>query len=284
MILAIAIIFFEKVEQTIECIKSVANAPVKIYLLNNNSSSQSFKFLKSETSNFNNLVFIDAKENLGPARGRNLLITSIEEDWILFLDNDITVKTNDWFGKISNHINSNFNYEVFIPQLYNVHENCMVNFHAYKLSGNAIVGNVVTNSETNCFPGGACVAKKSLFLRLGLYNKEISVLEDFEYSIRGVMQNEPIRAQLIDDIVLYHNHKYSKLNKDKAAVKIRYASDQYQFAENLIREKYKIDYHSGWQQWVNEQMQIMVYNSKYYQIKKKVKQKLKTLKNKFFYF
>jgi GT2 family glycosyltransferase len=279
--LAVAIIFFEKVSQTIDCIKSVANAPIKIYVLNNNSSSDSFDSLKAATSHFNNIIFIDSKENLGPARGRNFLISNIEEDCIFFLDNDITVKTKDWFEKISFHLKSQSNYEVFIPMLYNVHENSMVNFHKYKLANNAVLGDIVTQSETNCFPGGASIVNKSLFTRLGLYNSEISVLEDFEYSIRGVMKNEPIRAKLIDDIVLHHNHKYSKLNKDKAAVKIRYASEQYQFAENLIKEKYKIEYHSGWQQWVNEQMQIMVYSSPYHKIKKKIIIQLRKLKKKY---
>jgi len=279
--LAIAIIFFEKVNQTIDCIKSVANAPIKIYILNNNSSSESFHFLQAETNHFNNIIFIDSKENLGPARGRNFLISQIGEDWIFFLDNDITVKTTDWFHKISIHLKSQVYYEVFIPMLYNVHENSIVNFHKYKLINNEVIGNIVAGSETNCFPGGASIVNKSLFARLGLYNSEISVLEDFEYSIRGVMINEPIKAKLIDDIVLHHNHKYSKLAKDKAAVKIRYASEQYQLAENLIREKYEIKYHSGWQQWVNEQMQIMVYSSAYHKIKKKIIIQLRKLKKKY---
>ena len=281
MKLAVAIIFFEKKSQTIECIKSVANAPIKIYVLNNNSSSDSFHSLKTATSHFKNVIFIDSKENLGPARGRNFLISQIEEHWIFFLDNDIVVKTTDWFDKIWTHLKSQSNYEVFIPILFNVHENNIVNFHKYKLANNAVLGDIVTQSETNCFPGGASIVNKSLFARLGLYNSEISVLEDFEYSIRGVMKNEPIRAKLIDDIVLHHNHKYSKLNKDKAAVKIRYASEQYQCAENLIKEKYKIEYHSGWQQWVNEQMQIMVYSSPYHKIKTKIIIQFRKLKKKY---
>ncbi len=278
MTIAVAIIFFEKVLQTIECIESAVDNRTKIYILNNNSSAGSFQSLHAATKHHPNLIFIHSKENLGPARGRNFLISQINESWIFFLDNDIKIITQNWYDKLLPHLQNESYYEVFIPQLYNVHENADIKFHKYNLLNNTVVGEEVTDNNTNCFPGGASLVSKSLFTRLGLYNSDISVLEDFEFSIRGLMVGQPVKAALIYDVVLHHNHIYSKSNKDKRATKIRYAGQQYQFAENYIRENYKIEYYSGWQQWVNTQMQIMVYSSPFHKTKRWILKQIKKLR------
>ena len=120
--LAVAIIYFEKFDQTVECIQSVCSEDCNVYVLNNNSSKKCFSKLKEIFRNQNNIIFINSNINLGPSKGRNYLIKSIKEDWILFLDNDIKVVTNNWLKILKDYIFKNRETDVFIPKLYNVHE------------------------------------------------------------------------------------------------------------------------------------------------------------------
>lgn len=276
--LAIAIIFFEKLDQTIECINSAVERDLPIYVLNNNSSNKSAEKIKEYYKHKPNILFFDAPENLGPAKGRNFLIENIKEPWIFFLDNDITIKTKGWLNKIDAHILAAPDTEVFIPRLFNVHENEWVEYHEYELVDNKIRGKFSNSKMTNWFPGGASIVNRKLFSEVGLYNNSINVLEDIEISVRALMHQQPIKAQLVDDIELIHDHQFTKDNKDRAAIKTRYAAEQYLFAENYIREFHKIEFYSGWKEWVNVQLDKMIYNSQYQKSKRWFFQKITAVK------
>jgi GT2 family glycosyltransferase len=267
----VCVVFYEKTDQTIACIKSVAKNPLKVYVLNNASSSGSFEKLKSGLSEFDNIVYIDSTENIGPARGRNKLINTCWESWLLFLDNDITVTTPDWHSRMIAHIEAESETEVFIPKLYNVHEQAWQYYHTYILNGKTVCGADPSDNKSNCFPGGASLVNRSLFDRLGYYDVILSVLEDFEFSIRGLMRDEPVRAKLIHDVELHHDHQQAHGSLDRNAVKTRYAPEQYLIAEQYIRDKYGIEFYSGWQLWVQQQVDKMIYYSRMEKFKKWVR-------------
>ena len=265
--IAVCIIFFEKVEQTIECISSAITNQVNVYVLNNNSTVAATILIKAKFKDFDNVIFFESPINLGPAKGRNFLIENCSEQWLFFLDNDIVIKTKNWYQHAINFTETHKDVEVFIPKLFNVHENSWANFHEYKLVDNLIQGNIAKAKQTNCFPGGASIVNKSLFLRLGNYSNNITVLEDYEFSIRGIMTSFPINALLIHNIELIHTHKYSKIKSDIKATKIRYAKEQYTLAEKYIEQKYNVVFNSGWSIWVHAQLELMVYKSVFKKIK-----------------
>jgi GT2 family glycosyltransferase len=270
----VCVVYYEKTDQTIECIKSIASNPVKVYILNNASSATSFEYLQSCLSEFSNIVYIHSAENIGPARGRNKLINASWESWLLFLDNDITMLTADWHARMISHIENAGETEVFIPRLYNVHENGWQHYHTYILNGNIISGGEISNDCTNCFPGGASLVNRELFERLGFYDIILTVLEDFEFSIRGLMKDEPVRAQLIYDVEMKHDHRPAHGTLDRKAVKTRYAPEQYLQAEQYIRDKYAIEFYSGWQNWVEQQVDMMIYYSRMEKFKKWLRKKM----------
>lgn len=255
--IAVAIIFFEKLNQTIECIESVRDAGCNIYVLNNNSSPESFACLKTRFSSHKQIRFIHSDENLGPAKGRNILIRSIDEEWILFLDNDITVRPDNWISILNNYIHETNDIEVLIPRLFNVHEDRFVDFHTYTLEGGAVHRTFAKDLSINWFPAGAACVNKSLFKRLGGYSEDLTALEDCEISIRALSSGDPIRGLLLNEMTLSHDHRYSRDNRDQLAVKVRYKAEQFVKAEEYIRNTYNVAFHSGWKPWVDKQVRLM---------------------------
>lgn len=98
--LGIAIINYNKYEKTIDCIDSVfqtAKCEYKIYLLDNASANESCDILQQKYSGNDKVVFIKSDENLGYARGNNLLIEQAKADgckYILISNNDIIYSEN----------------------------------------------------------------------------------------------------------------------------------------------------------------------------------------------
>src|SRR5688572_18034438 len=124
--IAVAIVFFQKLDQTISCINSFLDSGVTLYVLNNGSCNKDFE----------NIKYFEVNQNLGPASGRNILINEIPEDWIVFADNDITVEPANWVNLLKNRIEANPNADVFIPRLYNVHERDFAKFNAFSILNN----------------------------------------------------------------------------------------------------------------------------------------------------
>lgn len=239
--LAAMILFHEKVEQTIECVQSILPSNINIYILNNNSSTSAREQLGNFCTGFERVKIFDSDVNLGVGNGRNYLISHTLEEWLFFIDNDITVKTHDWLFKIVSHINEHPNIDVFIPKLFNIHENSYVNYSNLAIEGNKIEhGAPVVDNLLNIFPGGASFVNRNLFERLGLYDEKIFIeLEDFEYSIRGIIKRDPIKAMLINDIELVHDHRKVHTVQDQKAVLNRYNMDNAEKSFNRIKEKYK---------------------------------------------
>ncbi len=259
--IAVAIVFFQKLEQTIECVKSVYNNHSPIYILNNNSEYSDFITLKQVFKGYNYIEYIESPINLGPARGRNLLLSIIKEKWILFIDNDITVINDNWHNILLNHINGNVHFDVFIPRLYNVHESKFSNYHSYRLINRTLDPFFNHNGIINWFPGGASCINSILFEKIGYYAEDLTVLEDFEIAIRAISKNVVIKALLIDDLILFHDHRFSLKRQDQFAARVRYKSSQYVIAEKFITDKYDFIFYSGWKPWVDEQLALFVSNS-----------------------
>lgn len=245
--IAVCILFYEKVEQTIECVGSFLPSGVRIYVLDNGSSQSARNALEEFCVRHQQVMIIDSDVNLGVGVGRNRLISESAEEWLFFIDNDITIKTFDWIERIKRHIDINPFVEVFIPELYNVHENRYVIPHAFALAGNKVEFSDITDGEANCFPGGAAVVKRQLFDRLGLYDDWLFVgLEDYELAIRGILKGQPVRAKVITDIKLDHDHKRIKNDKDRKAVSARYDVQHICRSYNRIKEKHNISLRHGW--------------------------------------
>jgi len=246
--LALYVLFFERVEQTIECIKSFLLSNVNIYILNNGSSNKSREALGKFCKKYKQIKFFDLDTNLGVGVGRNYLVNHTTEEWLLFVDNDIRVKTRDWLERFNNQLSLHEDIEVFIPGLYNKRARRYTSSKSIKIEGNkAILNTEITDGILNCFPGGASFVNRKLFDRLGSYDNEMFVgLEDYELSIRGILQKKPVKARIIKDIKLIHDHRLVKKKEDRDAVSVRYDIDYVRNSFNRIIKKHNILLEGDW--------------------------------------
>lgn len=260
MSLAVCVLFYNKVDQTIECLSSFLSSGVTLYVLNNDSDPEARAKLGQFASNHQQITIYDSPENLGVGRGRNYLIHHSTEEWLLFVDNDITVKNADWLEKIQKHIGTHPEIEVFIPQMFNVHNSSYAQHLSVKLNGNVAEFSWIKKGtqNTNMFPGGASFCKRSLFTRLGDYDAQMFVgFEDFEMGIRSLKISEPIHAYVIENIELIHDHRQLVQAADLAATKVRYDFDKIAASEERIKEKHGVVLDNDWRPWVKEQIALL---------------------------
>jgi len=281
--LGLCILFFERVEQTIECIKSFLSSGVNIYILNNGSSDKSRKKLGEFCEKHKHIKIFDTDKNIGVAAGRNYLVNHTKEKWLLFVDNDIKIKTRNWLEKFNREVHLYKNIEVFVPRLYNKGNRSYATKKTIKIDGNRATLDTgeILESKSNCFPGGAAFVNRKLFDRLGLYDNQMFVgLEDYEFSIRGIVQKEPVRARIIQNIFLVHNHQLLKKKEDRDAISIRYNIDHIRKSLNRIIEKHNVLLEGDWILSSYRAKNSLLYKSKEslkYRLKKRIPDKVKKL-------
>lgn len=262
--IGICILFFEKTDQTINCINSFLQTGCSIYVLNNGSSFSSQKKLKNFCSPYRNIKIFDSKKNLGVGNGRNYLIRQTKEPWLLFVDNDIINNNISAIEELSRYIEKNPAVEVFIPNLFNRHEGTYSNYQSFNIVNNHAVYTDNSNEKfINTFPGGASLISRKLFKRLGLYDKKIFVgLEDFELSIRAIIKKNPIKAMKVNTVEFIHYHKPLNTKEDKNAIEVRYNRDLINESFKRIVEKHGIVLEQGeWEKWLLIQKKHFFSNS-----------------------
>lgn len=261
--LAICILFYEKLEQTIECINSFLQSDVNIYVLNNGSSSLSRELLGKFCEKYRQIKIFNSDVNLGVGVGRNYLTTHTTEEWLLFVDNDIVIKTSDWLERFSKHASINNGTQVFVPLLYNARAKTYTVYYSLRIEGKkAVADRIIIDDSINTFPGGASFINRKLFNRLGFYDEKIFVaLEDFELSIRGIISGEPVKSRLIYDIELVHDHRLPKEKKDRVAAMARYNVNSVEVSHNRIAEKFGIFLIDTWKESTIDNLKYMVNSS-----------------------
>ncbi len=280
--IAVCVLFFEKVEQTKACVKSFLSSGVNIYILNNGSSDKSRKALGEFCKKYKQVKIFDSSINLGVGVGRNYLVKNTVEEWLLFVDNDIRIKTKNWLKRFEKQISLHKDIEVFIPRLYNKRARRYATNSSIKITGNkAIIETEFTKGFSNCFPGGASFVNRKLFERLELYDNGMFVgLEDYELSIRGILQKKPVKALTVKDIELIHDHQLVIKKEDRDSISIRYNVDYIRNSINRIIKKHNILLEGDWLFWSSRAQKRMLYKSEeclYERLKKRIPGKLKKL-------
>lgn len=265
--IAIVILFFNKCSETIECIESFLPSKQKIYLLNNGSNKTLWSNIKLRYQNNEQIVFIHSDENLGPSKGRNKCIEDSKEEWLFFVDNDITIlEKYEWKDRLNDLILKYPTIEIFCPRLFNVHENEYVKHPNFLLKNNTISLIQSNNEYTNYFPSGASIIKRSIFKNYGLFAQDIFAFEDYEYAIRMLVSSKyQLKVQNIFDINLCHNHRYQKNKSDKQAVEVRYNTEKLAISFNWIQKKHSITFEHDWDWWSKKQLYDMTKKESYFQ-------------------
>lgn len=258
--IAVLILFFNKLDETVKCIESFLPSGQPVYVLNNGSDAGLWRALQNKYSNTKQVTLFHSDSNLGVSRGRNLLISQTTEPWLLIVDNDTYIQeTEKWAVDFFKYKAAKPGLEVLTLHIFNVHENAFVKPIHVELN-NRKVSIVTTNTDTtNCFPGTGSIISRDVFNRHGLFDETMFVgFEDYEYALRCILsEHGALTVHHSSSIDLIHDHKFQKTDIDKHAVKIRYSEERIQSSYNSLVEKYNIEFDHDWQWWTRNQVQVM---------------------------
>jgi GT2 family glycosyltransferase len=275
--IAVLILFYNKLNQTIECINSFVPTGLKIYVLNNGSDEISAITLRNLYSGNSQIKIFDEKKNLGVSGGRNYLINVTSEKWLFHVDNDIIISNPMQFVNIINSYITSFGFvDAFIPVIYNKHENAYANYYQLSYSDKNLVEIETKEDLINNFPGGASIVSRSLFEKIGYYDENMFVgFEDVELSIRAiVVYNRPLICKKVSEVELIHDHKLAINEADLKSIKLRYNSKLIGSSFNYLRKKHSLNFDHNWQWWTKQQLSLMEYPSEI-NLLSVIKQKLK---------
>ncbi len=257
----VCILFYEKVDQTIECIQSFLPSGITIIVCNNGSSAASRQKLIDFIGAYPQVRLIELGSNLGVSAGRNYIFHATVAEWLFFVDNDITIQTKNWLQILQKHLMMIPDAEVLIPQLYNVFERTYSPRYNLKIENNKVSFTHRTSSnEVNMFPGGASLVKRTIFDRLGLYDAQIFIeYEDYELCLRGVISRHPVKAYKIDDIILYHDHRRASGKFDRSYIAMRYDHNRARSSAERIFEKHHLRIQADSSSWSKAQKHKLLY-------------------------
>lgn len=258
--IAILILFYNKLQETISCIQSFIPSAQNIYILNNGSNGILWENLQKEFKNNLQVKFFHSGTNLGVSKGRNLLIKNTHEPWLFFVDNDITIKeSNNWIHNFFKNIANHQDARIFSLKIYNLHEKEYAIPMNVVLKQNTILLESSTKRYTNCFFGGGSIINRSIFEQYGLFDETLFVgFEDFEYSLRCMTSPKGELSVIhLDDIELIHDHKFQGNKVDKKAVRERYSGKNLKASYDNIVKKYNLKFHHDWEWWAKKQIADM---------------------------
>ena len=271
--IAVLILFYNKLKQTAECVLSFLPSGENIYILNNGSSLDAFADLKMQFSDMHQVHFLDAGTNLGPAGGRNYLISHTTEPWMFFVDNDITiVPEQSWKECLESFRIEYPDAEIICPRIFNVHENAYMDGMNLEIENGVLHLNLTVERIMNVFPEGGAIVHRNIFERYGLYDAEMSAFEGYEFSIRCNQTGDGgLKAYRNESITLLHDHRYQETNTDKNTVRARYNTVQIQKSYNRLVERHKITFHHEWKWWTNKQLEEMTSPKLWLRMKRRLK-------------
>ena len=251
---AALVLFFEKPEQTLQCINSLQLQNIPVYLLNNGSSAKSTEQVQAFCDRYNDVHILHSDVNRGVAGGRNRLIEATHQEWMLFLDSDIMILTPDLLDRFRDQVRRNPDADVISGAIYNIHYQSWQQ-QAYQED----FGTYGPRKVLEKFPGGASFIRRQLFSTVGLYNDSMFVgLEDFEFLARAKQIGYHITAVLADDLRFMHEHRYMDTREDRKATEIRYSAKGNLHSQTILQQSgYRLDVETI-QRWLDSQKQVML--------------------------
>lgn len=254
--LVVCMLFYNKLEQTIESIESFLSAGVRVNLMDNGSEESAALQMRAHFASNPLVEIVDAGCNAGVSGGRNRQLLATQAPWLFFVDNDISVQTDDWLDRLALAMRKNPGADMYVPRLFNKHEDAWGQMVDFVVDGKGNCAFIATNSEfSNAFPGGASVMDRRVFERHGSYDEDLFVgFEDFEFAIRAWRGGRPIMARHVDAIVLIHDHRVSQSVADKKTALVRYDTGHISHSHAVVQRKHGILLDPNFGDWLNEQV------------------------------
>lgn len=229
---SIIMLSYNRIEDTKNAIKNIykyTSIPFELIILDNNSTDLVKMELEKIAEQYDNIKIILETKNLGCAGGRSKATRYANNNYLLFLDNDLLVlpyylenlfseiyKQNDIAGVCCKVVfpdgKIQFNGgEMIIDDQYAL----------YSLHDQGIdFDNNVTNVQRICqwIPGGATLWKKDIFIKFGIDDQMKGSFEDNEICLR--ITNSGYKFVNSPASIVIHNHydfKSSEYKQNEAA-------------------------------------------------------------------
>jgi GT2 family glycosyltransferase len=257
---AILVLFFNKLDQTKDCIRSFIPSGQMIYVLNNGSSEDQWKDLQQTFAAHSNIKYYNTSKNLGATGGRNYLIQHTTEPWIFLVDNDVTVKQQtEWISLFHSFLKKQPDAKLISCNVFNIHENAYTQqLHVVK-QGRKVSIEAGSFEITNTFSACGTIVHRSIFDTYGLFDEKMFVgMEEYEYTLR-TMQSPAgeIKVYQYNAIEIIHDHRFQKTTVDKEATRIRYNMDMLKAGYNHMVRKYDIEMDHDFEWWSKKQVVSM---------------------------
>lgn len=187
--LSILVVTFNRIDWLKKNLESIFNQKEKIkniYIVNNNSTDETQKYLEELERKYNNIITINLKENIGGAGGfyegvRKFLEFSDDNEWLSLMDDDCILAEDFSVEILKGNLNLN---NAYIPFVYKIEDK--------KINPNFLKNLVKVNDneyERDVFPFNGYTINKNLIKKIGLPIKEYFIYsDDYEYCYR-VLEN-----------------------------------------------------------------------------------------------
>lgn len=254
--LVVCMLFYNKLEQTIESAESFLAAGVRVNLMDNGSEESAALRMRAHFASNPLVEILDAGGNAGVSGGRNRQLAATRAPWLFFVDNDITVETPDWLERLAAAMCRTPGADMYVPRLFNKHEDAWGWMADFVVDAQGNCAFVATDSVfANSFPGGASVIDRRIFERYGHYDEDLFVgFEDFELAIRAWRHGRPLLAMHVDDIVLVHDHRVSQAVADKETARVRYDRGHISNSHAVVQRKHGVLLDPNFGDWLKEQV------------------------------
>lgn len=254
--LVVCMLFFNKLEQTIESAESFLRAGVRLNILDNGSAPEAAQHMRMHFADNQRVRVMDAQRNRGVSGGRNMQIAETREPWLFFADNDITVQTTDWIDRVVVAINACPRAQIFAPRLFNKHEDSFGFMSDFVVDARGNCAFVATEADfSNAFPGGASLISRQVFHEFGAYDEDLFVgFEDFELAIRAWRRRKPLLVRHVADVVLIHDHRVSTSVADKETALVRYDGGHICHSHQVIHRKHGVLLDPNFGAWLRDQV------------------------------
>lgn len=234
----IVLLTHNQLENTVECIKSLLEINyqnIEIIVVDNNSEDGTSEKIKEYS--FTKVTLLEANDNLGCSKGRNLGIdfanSNFEYDYMLFLDNDTIVK-KDFLDVLINDIEEDESAGLVYPKIFYM-DNPEIIQHAGFMKMNYYTGKFISsanglsdngefdNSVYSEICSGTCILlQKELIIKSNGYDPQFDPYgyEDLDFILRAT-DGEP-KIKYCPRSIIYHkesrtptkgkyNNKFAKL-------------------------------------------------------------------------
>jgi len=257
---AVLVLFFNKLDQTKDCIRSFIPSGQMIYVLNNGSSEDQWKDLQQTFTAQGNVKYYNAGKNLGATGGRNYLIQQTTEPWIFLVDNDVTIKQQtEWVSLFHLFLQKQPNAKLISCNVYNIHENAYTKQLRIVKEGRKVHIEAGIFEVTNTFSACGTIVHRSIFDIYGLFDENMFVgMEEYEYSLRTMQSTAgEIKVYQYNAIDILHDHRFQKTTADRDATRIRYNLEMLKAGYNHMLLKYDIEMNHDFEWWSKKQVSIM---------------------------